>query len=95
MSIVQTVMKKAIAIAPDGWIPGGKPDPLIREKHGLVGASISRVDGPLKVAGRARFAAEFAVEGMVYAALLYSTIAKGRIVELDTAQAEPRPVSRW
>ena len=23
---VQAVMKKAIALAPDGWIPGGHPD---------------------------------------------------------------------
>ena len=22
-------MKKAIALAPDSWMPGGKPDPLI------------------------------------------------------------------
>ena len=33
MSVVQdaaqAVMKKAIALAPDGWIPGGNPDPLI------------------------------------------------------------------
>ena len=50
---VQAVMKKAIALAPDSWIPGGKPDPLIRHKHGLIGAPISRIDGPLKVAGKA------------------------------------------
>ena len=79
------LMKKAIAAAPDSWLPGGKPDPLIREKHGHVGAPVSRVDGPLKVQGRARFAAEFAPQGMAYAALLYSTIAKGRIADIDTS----------
>ena len=31
---VQAVMKKAVALAPDSWMPGGKPDPLIRHKHG-------------------------------------------------------------
>ena len=56
---MQAVMKKAIALAPDSFIPGGKPDPLIRHKHGLIGAPISRIDGPLKVAGKATFAAEF------------------------------------
>ena len=88
---MQTVMKKAVALAPDSWIPGGKPDPLIREKHGLIGAPISRIDGPLKVAGQARFAAEFVFEGMAYAALKYSTIAKGRIADIDTSAAEAAP----
>ena len=34
-------MKKAIALAPDRLIPGGEPDPLIRRKHGLIGAPVS------------------------------------------------------
>ena len=84
-------MKKAIALAPDRWIPGGTPDPLIREKRGLIGAPVSRLDGPLKVAGRARFAAEFPLEGMTYAALAFATVAKGRIAALDTAAAEAAP----
>jgi xanthine dehydrogenase YagR molybdenum-binding subunit len=88
---MQAVMKKAIALAPDSFVPGGKPDPLIRHKHGLIGAPVSRVDGPLKVAGKAAFAAEFPLEDMVYAALHYSAIARGRIVEIDTAAAEAAP----
>ena len=88
---VQTVMKKAIALAPDGFIPGGHPDPLIRHKHGLIGASISRIDGPLKVSGRATFAAEFPLAGLVYASLKYSTIARGSIAAIDTAAAEAAP----
>jgi xanthine dehydrogenase YagR molybdenum-binding subunit len=88
---IQAVMKKAIALAPGSFIPGGQPDPLIRHKHGLIGASVSRIDGPLKVAGRATFAAEFPVEGMTYAALQYSTIARGRIVAIETAAAEAAP----
>jgi xanthine dehydrogenase YagR molybdenum-binding subunit len=67
------------------------PDTVGREKHGLIGAQVSRVDGLLKVTGSARFAAEFPLEGMVYAALAHSTIAKGRIAELDTAEAEAAP----
>jgi xanthine dehydrogenase YagR molybdenum-binding subunit len=81
------VMKKAIEIAPDSLMPGGQPDPLI-ERKGLIGAPISRIDGPLKVQGQARFAAEFPMQGLVYAALAYSTIAKGRIATLDTTAAE-------
>jgi xanthine dehydrogenase YagR molybdenum-binding subunit len=88
---MQAVMKKAIALAPDSFIPGGKPDPLIRHTHGLIGAPVSRIDGPLKVCGRATFAAEFPLEGMTYAALKYSSISLGRIVEIDTAAAEAAP----
>jgi xanthine dehydrogenase YagR molybdenum-binding subunit len=87
----QAVIKKAVQIAPDTWMPGGKPDPLIRQKHGFIGTPTSRLDGPQKVSGTARFAAEFPMENMVYAALKYSTIAKGRIEDLDTAAAEAAP----
>ncbi len=85
---VSAVMEKAVALAPESWLPGGKPDPLMHHKHGLIGAPISRIDGPLKVQGKARFAAEFPLQNMVYAALAYSTIPKGRITALDTREAE-------
>ena len=90
-SVVQNVMKKAIEAAPDAWMPHGKPDPMIERKHGLIGQPISRLDGPQKVRGQARFAAEFPMDGMVYAALVYSTIAKGGILRIDTAAAEAAP----
>ncbi|MDO6414989.1 xanthine dehydrogenase family protein molybdopterin-binding subunit [Sphingomonas sp. BIUV-7] len=85
---VQGVMMKAIAVAPDSWIPGGVPDPLIVHQHGHVGRSLSRIDGPLKVRGAAPFAAEFPMDGMVYAAVLFSTIARGRIATIDAQAAE-------
>lgn len=85
---MQGAMAKAIALAPDSWIPGGTPDPLIRHQHGHVGSPVSRIDGPLKVSGSAKFAAEFPLAGMVYAAVAFSTIAKGRIVNIDTSAAE-------
>ena len=88
---VQGAMSKLVPLAPDSWIPGGVPDPLIRHKHGLIGAETPRLDGPLKVRGAARFAAEVALDRMVYAALAYSTIPKGRIATLDTAAAEAAP----
>lgn len=86
----QGAMKKAIEIAPDRMIPGGAPDPAI-EKHGHVGKPVSRIDGLLKVQGKARFAAEFAAEGLSYAALLFSTIPKGRIADLDVTEAAVAP----
>lgn len=87
----QAVMKKAVQAAPDAWMPGSELDPLIRQKHGLIGTPVSRLDGPQKVSGAAQFAAEFPMDNMAYAALKYSTIAKGRIKELDTATAEAAP----
>lgn len=88
---VQDVMEKAVALAPDSWMPGGEPDPLSRAKHGSIGASVPRIDGPLKVRGAAPFAAEFALDGMLYAALMFGTVPKGRIATLDTTQAEQAP----
>jgi len=89
--VAQAAMARAVALAPDSWIPGGEPDPLIEQRHGHVGKPVSRLDGPLKVTGEAPFAAEFPMDGMVYATVAYSTVAKGRIKELDTAAAEAAP----
>jgi xanthine dehydrogenase YagR molybdenum-binding subunit len=81
-----------VELASESWLsPGGVPDPLMRRKHGLIGAPVSRIDGPLKVQGKATFAAEFPIDGMVYGALAFSSVAKGRIAMLDTAEAEGAP----
>ncbi|MBZ9798397.1 xanthine dehydrogenase family protein molybdopterin-binding subunit [Mesorhizobium sp. ES1-4] len=87
----QGVLKKAIELAPDSWLPGGRPDPLIHHQHGHVGKPMSRIDGPLKVKGAARFSAEFPLVGMTYAAVAFSTIAKGRIATLDIKAAAEAP----
>jgi xanthine dehydrogenase YagR molybdenum-binding subunit len=80
--------RPAVPITPEGWTPKAGPDPVLRDKHGLIGAQVSRLDGPLKVRGDARFAAEYAMEGMAYASLRYSTVARGHITTLDTSAAE-------
>ena len=90
MSLILKAMKTAVRLAPESWLPGGTPDPLMN-KHGLIGRPVSRIDGPLKVAGAARFAAEVMLDGIVYAALRYSTITRGRITMVDTAAAEAAP----
>ena len=87
----QAVMGKVIALAPDALMPANTPDPLLRRQHGHVGRPISRLDGAHKVTGAAKFAAEFALDGMAYAALAFSTVPKGRIATLDTAGAEAAP----
>jgi len=87
---MQSVMQTAIELAPTSWLPGGTPDPLAG-KHGVIGQPLSRVDGPLKVAGRARFAAEVPLPGLLYGAIVHSTIARGRIASIDTSAAEAAP----
>ena len=74
--VAQKVMKAAVPHVPDRWLPGAASDPLRREQD-LIGAPMSRVDGPLKVTGTARFAAEVPLDGLLYAALVYSTIQAG------------------
>lgn len=56
-----------------------------------LGQAIPRVDGRLKVTGRARYASDVSLPGMVHAALVTSTVARGRIALLDTAAAEQAP----
>ena len=54
----------------------------------FIGQPISRVDGRQKVTGGATYAAEFGVPNVAHAAVVRSTIANGRIVSIDTAEAE-------
>ena len=56
-----------------------------------IGDAMPRVDGPLKVRGEATFAAEFVHDNMAYAALVFSTIAKGRVAAVYTSDAEAAP----
>ncbi|HKG75491.1 MAG TPA: xanthine dehydrogenase family protein molybdopterin-binding subunit [Aestuariivirgaceae bacterium] len=57
----------------------------------VIGQPLSRVDGRQKVTGTATYAAEFDVPGQAHAAIVRSTIASGRISNIDTAAAEHLP----
>ncbi len=52
-----------------------------------VGDPIDRVDGPVKVRGRARYSAEWPTRGMTYAVLVVSRIASGRVKAIDSSAA--------
>lgn len=52
-----------------------------------IGTPTSRVDGRAKVTGAAQYAAEFAAPDLAYAALVTSTIAKGRVARIDASRA--------
>lgn len=56
-----------------------------------LGSPLNRVDGPLKVTGRATYTYEQHVPNCVHGVLVTSTIARGRIRSLDTKAAESTP----
>ena len=56
-----------------------------------IGQPLSRLDGPEKVTGQARYTADVRVEGVAYGVLVSSTIARGRIDRIDTAPASAAP----
>ena len=57
----------------------------------VVSQPIDRTDGPLKVTGQARYAAEFQLPRLAHAVIVQSTIAKGSIVSLDASGAQKAP----
>jgi xanthine dehydrogenase YagR molybdenum-binding subunit len=61
-------------------------------RHGSnIGQPLTRLDGILKVTGRARYAADNHPPSMVYAVLAVSSIARGRVAFLDVAAAKAHP----
>jgi xanthine dehydrogenase YagR molybdenum-binding subunit len=56
-----------------------------------IGRKTPRVDGPLKVSGKAQYASDFHFPGMLYAVPVEATIASGKVTKLDTAAAEKMP----
>ncbi len=63
----------------------------MNQNKGIVGQPINRVDGRLKVTGKARFAAEYPLENIAHAVLVSSTVANGRIKSFDLSAAKKVP----
>jgi xanthine dehydrogenase YagR molybdenum-binding subunit len=53
-----------------------------------IGMPLTRPDGRAKVTGSARYVADMPIEGLTYAALVTSTIPRGRIAQIDTSAAQ-------
>ena len=65
---------------------------LDTDNNGVLGQPMDRVDGPLKVTGAAKFSYEVPdVSNALYGFVATASIAKGRIVTLDTQDAERMP----
>ncbi|TDO51694.1 xanthine dehydrogenase YagR molybdenum-binding subunit [Kribbella sp. VKM Ac-2527] len=56
-----------------------------------IGSPHSRVEGRLKVTGKAPYAADHVIEGTVYGAIVDSTVGRGRITGIDTRAAQAHP----
>src|SRR6185437_12298393 len=56
-----------------------------------IGRDTPRVDGPLKVSGRAQYASDFHFPGMLHAVPVGATIASGRVAAIDAAAASKMP----
>src|SRR5437868_691686 len=56
-----------------------------------IGRDTRRVDGPLKVTGKAQYASDFHFPGLLYGVPVEATIAKGKVTKLDIVAAEKMP----
>ena len=56
-----------------------------------IGRDTPRVDGPLKVSGRAQYSSDFHFQGLLYAVPVEATIAKGKLTSLDFEAVRKMP----
>jgi xanthine dehydrogenase YagR molybdenum-binding subunit len=61
------------------------------DKRTLIGKRISRVDGPQKVAGRARYSFDINRPGMLFGKIVRCPHAHAKITSIDTSAAERMP----
>jgi xanthine dehydrogenase YagR molybdenum-binding subunit len=72
--------------------PPKAPDKYLwPDKPAVIGTSVKRLDGPDKVAGRAKFSYDISRPGMIYGKILRSPHAHARIVTIDLSAAEKAP----
>jgi len=61
------------------------------EKRSLIGKSFSRVDGPVKSSGRAKYSYDINRPGMLYGKMVFSPYAHANVKSIDTKAAEKMP----
>lgn len=57
----------------------------------VIGKPLDRVDGRLKVTGAAHYTADIPITDVTYGVIIESTIALGRVTQIDTRAAESAP----
>ncbi len=71
-------------------VKGMVPPPLDRELT-IVGKPLNRADAAEKVTGKAKYAGDIKLPGMLYGKTLHSPYPRARIVRIDTSKAEAVP----
>jgi xanthine dehydrogenase YagR molybdenum-binding subunit len=59
--------------------------------NATIGTPVARVDGPHKVTGAARYAADFDQDGQAYAVIVGATVGLGRVLEIDAGAVQAMP----
>ena len=73
-------------------VPVDEPAPLpTNNELKQIGRRVSRVDGPLKTTGRARYTADIYLPGMLYGAMITATVPHARIRSIDLSKAKAHP----
>lgn len=68
------------------------PNPIHENRSGLIGKPVDRYEGPLKVTGTAAYAYEVVPPSLpAYGVMTPAAIARGRVVAVETAEAEASP----
>ncbi|MFA5601485.1 MAG: xanthine dehydrogenase family protein molybdopterin-binding subunit, partial [Phenylobacterium sp.] len=68
------------------------PNPIHENRSGLIGKPVDRYEGPLKVTGTAAYAYEVVPPSPpAYGVMTPAAIARGRVVAVETAEAEASP----
>jgi CO/xanthine dehydrogenase Mo-binding subunit len=60
-------------------------------EYSVVGKSVERTDGRVKVTGKARFAGDLVAPGMLHGKILRSPVAHAKILHIDTSRARALP----
>jgi xanthine dehydrogenase YagR molybdenum-binding subunit len=66
-------------------------DRIAAMEQGVIGAPLDRPEGPLKVSGRAPYAAEVLPEGVAFGVFVHATVAKGRLARLGDEAVRALP----
>jgi hypothetical protein len=71
--------------------PASHPKYAWPEKSRLLGTRVSRVDGPVKATGRAKYSYDISRPGMLYGKILRSPHAHARVKSIDISAAQKAP----
>src|SRR5713226_5268088 len=73
-------------------VPQDEPPPLpANAELTYIGKPTERYDGPAKAMGKGKYTADINLPGMLYARMVGATIPHGRVVSIDTSEAEKLP----